>query len=310
MNDTTEPEAPDTEPEAPDPEPEAPAFRVRDIFQFRHQPDKDAEPELEEDAADGHDIPPKPTEAPTVIPQTSKEPAGLRIGERPRNWWEPKPVITADDRDPRDTIVWRDGRPYHVPAPQPKTCDHPDPHAVRSRPDNRLVAFWCAECSTQLPIPDDFDELNDATGEEDGEQGEDGDQVPAKVRLRWGLRGNGTKEYDRPRYAQKAEKQSLVDWWNGRDRKSRWLLYNGTALAAGFGLGIPQFFTEEAAYLDATYDSWTAFYVCVWYGIALGIWMWDYRSRTWFPPFALAARVPLISMIVGSLLYGATDLVI
>ncbi|MFJ3545431.1 hypothetical protein ACIPQH_25085 [Streptomyces rubiginosohelvolus] len=285
-------------------------FRVRDVFQFRRQPKQGQEQEPVEKTTEGLPIPPKPTHAPIVIPQATTKPAGLRIGDRAPNWWDPKPIITADERDPLDTIKWINGVPHHVPAPPPKMCQHPDPHAVRSRPDSRLVAFWCADCETQLPVPDDFDELNDATGEEDGEQGEDGDQVPAKVRLRWGLRGNGTKEYDRPRYAQKAEKQSLVDWWNGRDRKSRWLLYNGTALAAGFGLGIPQFFTEEVAYLDATYDSWTAFYVCVWYGIGLGIWMWDYRSRTWFPPFALAARVPLISMIVGSLLYGATDLVI
>ncbi|WP_284576728.1 hypothetical protein [Streptomyces sp. 2P-4] len=306
MSDTTEDEAPEevsTEGEQP--------FRVRDVFQFRRQPKQAPEPEPQERTAEGLPIPPKPTDDPIVIPQVSKEPAALRVGDRAPNWWEPKPIISADDPPPRDTIVWRNGRPYDVPAPAPKMCDHPEPHAVRSRPDNRLVAFWCADCETQLPVPDDFDELDDETAEDDGDgEQADGDPVPEKVRRRWGLRGNGTKDYNRPAYAKKVEKQSLVDWWNGRDRRTAWLLYNGTALAAGFSIGVPQFFTAEVAYLAATYDSWTDFYVCVWYGVAAGIWVWDHRSRTWFPPFALAARIPLISMVVGSLLYGTADLTV
>ncbi|MFC8723710.1 hypothetical protein [Streptomyces bacillaris] len=251
----------------------------------------------------------KPTvPAPALAkPVPPAQPTTLRIGERPRSWWEPKPIISADEPPVGPAITWRDGKPYYVPAPEPKVCTHPEPHAVRSRPDNKLVAYWCANCSTQLPVPDDFDELEEVA-DGDGEQSEEGDEVPATVRRRWGLRGSGIKQYERPTFVKKVERQSLVDWWNGRTRQSRWLLYNGLALAGGFALGVPQFFTDEVAYLAATYDSWTDFYVVVWYGVALGIWMWDYRSRTWFPLFALAARIPLISMVVGSLLYGTTDL--
>ena len=69
-------------------------------------------------------------------------------------------------------------------------------------------------------------------------------------------------------------------------------------------MGIPQFFTAEVAYLAASYDSWTDFHVCVWYGVALGVWMCDHHARNWWPLFAWAARVPLVSMIIGALLYG------
>ncbi|MDX2922474.1 hypothetical protein [Streptomyces sp. NE06-03C] len=303
MSDTTDEETPDTEPETP-------AFRVRDVFQFRRQPKQDAEPEPEEKTAEDRAVPPKPTDAPIVIPQTTKEPAGLRIGERPRNWWEPKPIITPDERDPRDTIVWRNGRPYDVPAPPPKMCDHPDPHAVRSRPDNRLVAFWCADCETQLPVPDDYDELLDVAkvddDQDDGDEAGGEGEVPAHVRKRWAPRGDGEKTYRRPVYAKDtaARKQSLVEAFTGLSPKTKHLLYNGTALGAGLYVGVPQFFTAEVAYLAATYDSWTDFYVVVWYGVAVGILVLDFRTRSWFPLIAWAARIPLVSMIVGALYYG------
>lgn len=147
------------------------------------------------------------------------------------------------------------------------------------------------------------DDDQDDEGDED--EDEEKPATPSKPRRRW-LHGSGKKTYSRPTYGSTPEaKQSLMGWWTGRSAQSRWLLYNGTALAAGFALGVPQFFTAEVAYLDATYDSWTDFYVCVWYGVAVGIWAFDYRTRNWLPPFALACRIPLVSMVVGALLYGS-----
>lgn len=37
--------------------------------------------------------------------------------------------------------------------------------------------------------------------------------------------------------------------------RNRWLLYNGVAVAVGFSIGAPQFFTAETAHLVHTYGS-------------------------------------------------------
>ncbi|WP_168714081.1 hypothetical protein [Streptomyces sp. A1136] len=254
---------------------------------------------------------PEPEPAPTV----SAQPETLRIGDRAPDWWDSKPLI-SDDRTAADgsSVKWINGIPHHVPAPEPvKVCEHPNPHAVRARPTGELVAFWCADCETQLDVPEDYDELDDvedAEGAEDGEEGgegEDGDKVPAKIRRQWSVLGNGKKVYSRPKYrssGKREETKSLLDAWHGMRPVTRHGLYNATALGVGFSLGVPQFFTAETAYLVQTYGSWTDFYVCIWYGVAIGVWMIDHRTRNWLPPFALLGRMPLVSMVVGVLLYG------
>ncbi|WP_206281435.1 hypothetical protein, partial [Streptomyces albidoflavus] len=195
-------------------------------------------------------------------------------------------------------------------------CKHPDPEEVRSSVNGQLLAYWCTQCETQLDLPDDYDELQDVTHaegekgekEEKGEKGEDGDKVPPTIRQRWnrGIRGTGQKSYKRPVYGKNssAEKKALVEVWGQMSGKTRHLLYNGTALGAGFYLGVPQFFTAEVAYLADNYSSWTDFYVCVWYGVAVGIWALDVGTRGWFPVFSWLTRIPTVSMIVGSLYYG------
>ncbi|MCY0957694.1 hypothetical protein [Streptomyces sp. H27-H5] len=200
--------------------------------------------------------------------------------------------------------------PQGTPPPAGSGCLHRTPHEVRAQPTNQLVAFWCADCQTQLPVPDDYDELDDvaeeADGGEDGKDGQPAGQVPAAVRRRWGLRGNGEKNYRRPVYARDSDtpKQSLYDSIKGMPPKTRHLLYNGSALGAGLYIGVPQFWTAEVAFLVDTYHSWTTSYVVIWYGVALGCFVFDYKARHWFPLFAWAARVPLVSMIIGVLYYG------
>ncbi|WP_202234470.1 hypothetical protein [Actinacidiphila reveromycinica] len=282
----------ETEDDTPAPAP----FRVRDVFAFRRR----SEPEPVEDAEP--EVPPMPAAPPTVPAQPGHG------GGRLPAWWEPKKDIPATPAP--GGIKWINGVPHHVPAPKPKECEHPNPHAVHARPTGKLVAYWCEDCETQLDVPEDYDELSDLEDQDADDDGDEDGEVPASIRRRWSLRGSGKKTYTRPTYGPSTPeaKQSLVGWWTGRSAQSRWLLYNGVALGAGFALGVPQFFTDEVAYLVATYDSWTAFYVVVWYGVALGIWMWDFRTRNWLPPFALAARIPLISMVVGALLYGTPSL--
>ena len=119
------------------------------------------------------------------------------------------------------------------------------------------------------------------------------------------LYGSGKKQYARPVYAQRsAPKQSLLEWWGSMRPTTRHGLYNGAALGIGLWVGVPQFFTAEVAHLVTTYHSWTAFYVWFWYFVAASIWALDYKSRSWLPPLAFLARVPLVSMIIGALLYG------
>ncbi|WP_371799082.1 hypothetical protein OG963_14770 [Streptomyces sp. NBC_01707] len=208
----------------------------------------------------------------------------VRGGGRLPNWWEPKRDVVDLDKQ----------------APEEEPCEHP--HAVHASLTGQLVAYWCEDCDTQLPVPEDMEDDEDDEEEED-ETG--GGKVPARIRRGWSMSGSGKRVYSRPTYNRgKSPKKSLAEAWNGMSPPTRHGLYNGSALALGFGLGIPQFFTAETAYLAATYDSWTDFYVCVWYGVAVAIWCFDQRTRNWLPPLALAARVPLVSVIVGVLLHG------
>ncbi|MGW6459123.1 hypothetical protein ACWF94_24905 [Streptomyces sp. NPDC055078] len=311
------------------PEDEAPAetpFHVRDVLAFR-RPKAETETEETEEA-------PEPAPAATV----PEQPKTLGISDRAPNGWGPKPVITAGCQHPNPRAFRIEGHdepiPFYCPdckadlhpdipddkppasPPTPaKECEHPAPHEVRNKVTGQLVAYWCAVCETQLHVPDDYDEIADVTDADDGEegdggeQGEDGkpvDKVPPAIRRHWPMRGNGKKTYARPVYGKTSDehKKSLIEAWTGMPKKTRHLLYNGTALGAGFHIGVPQFFTAEVAYLADTYGSWTDFHVCLWYGVAVGIWVIDYRTRNWFPLFALAARIPLVSMIVGVPMYG------
>ncbi|QKW06982.1 hypothetical protein HUT18_11800 [Streptomyces sp. NA04227] len=216
------------------------------------------------------------------------------------DWWSlKKPPLDAGEPPVPGTSTTKDEGGGEATAT--KNCDHPTPHAVHSQTTGEVVAYWCQECAMQLEAPDGSDE----------DEAEDGSAIPAWLRKKWRRKHTGPpRVYQRPAYldSKPAPKQSLIQWWLGLEAPKRWALYNGTALAAGFFFGIPQYFTAETAYLVHTYGSWTDRHVCLWYGVAVGVWALDNRTRGWFPLFALAGRIPLISMVVGTLLYGSTDL--
>lgn len=174
-----------------------------------------------------------------------------------------------------------------------KSAAPPAPGGHRQRPNSHASH-----------VPEDQDEREDAAGPADGG---DEDEVPVKARARWrpDWTPRGEKTYSRPAYTDKiSPRQSLLGWWASMSAPTRWLLYNGTALALGYAIGAPQFFTAETAYLVHTYGSWTNAYVVIWYGVAAAVWGVNAHTRTWFPLFAWLGRVPWISLVVGVLLYG------
>lgn len=265
---------------------------------------------------------PEPTPAAESVPAPAPAPAPrVRGGAGMVDWWNARNAEVngaCQHPNPRTTQVGSIAVPYwcpdcqtelHLDIPnEPRTikaerCDHPSPHAVRAQPTGELVAYWCQDCATQLPVPEEFDELEELADQ--WQKLGESDEVPETIRRRWDPRGSGKKAYARPAYGTRpAPRQSLVQWWMGIDGPSRWLLYNGTALAGGFAVHIPQFFTRETAYLVAHHPSWTDAHVCVWYGVAVLVLVIDRKTRAWVWPFALAGRVPLVSMVVGVLLYG------
>jgi hypothetical protein len=243
---------------------------------------------------------------------------------------EPEPVPAAVPPQPvRGGARLPDWRkpPGPLPRPDEEGCKHPNPRTFKV--GSTTVPYWCPDCRTELhldvpadepkttkaePKPADVDP--DDEGQEDEEQdqaegAEEGDEAGewARPRRRWDPRGSGRKQYLRPAYSTRpAPRQSLIQWWMGISGPSRWLLYNGTALAGGFTVHVPQFFTHEVAFLVAHHHSWTDLYVCFWYGVAALVLFIDRKTRAWVWPFALAGRVPLISMIIGALLYGTPSL--
>jgi hypothetical protein len=148
----------------------------------------------------------------------------------------------------------------------------------------------------------------DEEPEDEGEYEEDSDDEPETPRRRWDPRGAGA--HTRPRYREPRHtpRQTPVEWWRHMPARNRWALYNSTALAAGFALHLPQLATAQTAYLVDTYHSWTDVHVYTWYLVTALIWACDHTTRRWHWALALPCRIPLISIVVGVLLYGTTEI--
>lgn len=237
---------------------------------------------------------------------------------------EPEPVpVPAPPPAPRvrggaGMVDWWAARNAGIQEPDDEGCKHPNPRTVQV--NGLTVPFWCPDCRTELhfdapsskprasqPAAETVEDVD--ADDQEGADDEPGEYAEPTARRRWDPRGSGKKAYLRPAYgARPAPRQSLIEWWAGISAPSRWLLYNGTALGIGFTLGVPQFFTRETAFLVAHHHSWTDLYVCFWYGVAVLAVVIDRKTRTWLPPFALAGRVPLISLLIGALLYGTPTL--
>jgi hypothetical protein len=206
---------------------------------------------------------------------------------------------TPDAPAPAEPVRGGARLPHWREPKKPLTLDAPAEPTLPRRPAATLV---------DDELPDDTDEDLVDADDEDDQDGEDDEG--GKPRRRFGRRSGARRIYARPTYldSRPSPKQSALQWWLGLSAPARWGLYNGTAAAAGFALHVVQFFHAETAYLVAQHHSWTNPYVCIWYGVAAGLWVFDYKTRAFWPLFALAARIPLASAVVGVLLYGSTDL--
>jgi hypothetical protein len=100
------------------------------------------------------------------------------------------------------------------------------------------------------------------------------------------------------------ERRSLVEVVRSTPAHVVWGIYSGSALAAGFWLGWPQWVADGVRYLEAEHPTFTDAYSLTCYGLAAGVFVLDYRARGWFLPLAWAARVPTASLVVGIPLAG------
>ncbi|MGW2692362.1 hypothetical protein ACWC3Y_10930 [Streptomyces sp. NPDC001296] len=95
---------------------------------------------------------------------------------------------------------------------------------------------------------------------------------------------------------------SLLDAVDGIRPRVRWLIYHGTAAAAGWPLGLTRWATHTASWYAQGH--WASTSAWVLYGLGLCAISLYRRSRRWAWPAAWAAAIPASSVTVGVLLYG------
>ncbi|MFU0240404.1 hypothetical protein ACKI1J_32285 [Streptomyces scabiei] len=100
------------------------------------------------------------------------------------------------------------------------------------------------------------------------------------------------------------ERRSLMEVIRSTPDHVRWGIYNGSALAAGFYLGWPQWVRDGVDFLVTEHPTLTDTYSLTCYGLAAGVLYLDGHVRTWRLLVAWAARVPAASLVVGVLMYG------
>lgn len=97
-------------------------------------------------------------------------------------------------------------------------------------------------------------------------------------------------------------KQSLVEAYARIPGKIRWLIYHGTAAAAGYRIGWVDFSTDTTAWIadhGPTHPQ-----ALFWYCFAFGCVLLYRRFSPAYLVFGWACTVPIASVVVGALLYG------
>lgn len=97
-------------------------------------------------------------------------------------------------------------------------------------------------------------------------------------------------------------KQSLVEAYARVPSKIRWLIYHGTAAAAGYRIGWVDFSTDTTAWIadhGPTHPQ-----ALFWYGFAVACILLYRRFSPSYLVFGWACTIPIASVVVGALLYG------
>lgn len=101
----------------------------------------------------------------------------------------------------------------------------------------------------------------------------------------------------------RSPRQSLLDAWDNVPPRLKWLLFHAAAAGIGWRLGWVRWSTNTAAWFAAGHAM--TFSAFVLYGLGVGaLALYRYfQTRMW--PVALAAAVPVSSVVLGLLLYGS-----
>lgn len=139
----------------------------------------------------------------------------------------------------------------------------------------------------------------DATGDSPENTGDTGEESgPGEVRP------PRRPRFDAPGLRAPAEHRSLLEVIRSTPDYVVWLLYSGSALAAGFWLGWPQWFRDAVDYLVTEHPTLTDPYAFQCYAVAAAVLVVDWRTRSWVLPLAWMARIPSASLVIGAAMNG------
>lgn len=223
----------------------------------------------------------------------------------------------ADELQIRDLLIQHgvgpDAEPSAAPAEDaPEPAEEPEPRPAPPAKARRLPDWWrkkpadltADEDDESDEEPDDEDEP-ETSADPDPEPADDEpdpESAPARKRRRNRPRrphGNRpTYLVDEPR----APRQSLVDAYASVPTRIRWLIYHGTAAAAGYRLGWVRFSTDTAAWIAR--HGLTDKQALFWYGVTLGAVLLYRRLSPALLVVGWAATIPIASIVTGALLYG------
>lgn len=210
----------------------------------------------------------------------------------------------ADELRIRATLIKQGVGPDADPPVPPKPPIPPKPTArPRDWLDNLLD-------DNAAPAPAEPDDEPDE-GEPAPEAGQPKPTAAAKTKPQFkagGRKGRRSKKPgpNTPRGAFDSHpedpKQSLVEAYARIPSKIRWLVYHGTAAAAGYRIGWVDFSTDTTAWIAR--HGLTHPQALFWYCFALGCALLYRRFSPAYLVFGWACTIPIASVVVGALLYG------